>query len=183
MAILIPQQFWKWFVKINERTTAIHALLQETNTIEMNDTSVAAVSTRRNSVRKLLGVTVAEPTQITASIHLQIAALEQANRKFKDCLRDLLYIKGLQMYGYSSDPSSLELNPETCPVDHATQKWGFLPCDHFFCANCCSKNDHYEFSCSICSKKYFKQSIRFIDMQRSVIFISVFIFFVDRHEF
>lgn len=180
----MSQDFWKWTNKIYERMTAIQSLLQETKPIKLKDANepVAATSSTSNqryqktSVSTLRRLSVMEPMQISPRIQLEMSDLELSNQKFKDCLRDLQYLKGLQIYGYSSNSSIVELNPETCPVDHATQKWGFLPCGHFFCANCCSATDNYQFSCSICNEKFSKEVIRFIDMHRSVTFMFFFYF-------
>lgn len=131
---------------------------------------------RYSSVSKLRRLSVLEPDQISLRIQLEISALELSNQKFNACLCDLKYLKGLQIYGYSSSSSTEEMTPKTCTVDHPLQKWGFLPCSHFFCANCCPETDNYEFDCSICSKKFYKQMVRFIDMNRSVIIFSFFFY-------
>lgn len=124
---------------------------------------------RMPGVTRLQRLTALEPVQIDPRIQLEISKLDLSNQTFKDCLRDLEYLKGLQKYSsYNSNASIVELKPEMCPVDHGTQKWGFLPCSHFFCANCYSETDNFDFECSICSTKFAKQAIRFIDMQRWV---------------
>lgn len=171
-AILISQLFWKWSIKINEHSKAMQALLQETKPIKMNantTTNVSISSQERMASKTIIrGLSVLGPLQIQPRVELEIAALDQANEEFKCCLRDHQYLKGLQIYGYSSDSSIVELNPETCAVDHISQKWAFLPCNHFVCANCCTETASFELNCSICNKLYSKQMIRFIDTQGSV---------------
>lgn len=142
----------------------------------MNATAVSTSSLQENSIRtpsfserkRLRNLIALEPVQIPHRIQLEISALAESNKKFNDCLRDYQYIKWFKKYGYGNIPWN-ELKPCTI-LDHPSQKWGFLPCDHFFCANCCPETDNYEFICSVenCGKKFSKQVVHFIDMQRSV---------------
>lgn len=148
----------------------MQALLQETKPIKMNAnvTATASISSQEQRMASktiIRGLSVLGPLQIQPRVELEIAALEQSNEEFKYRLRDHQYLKGLQIYGYSSDSSIVELNPETCTIDHSSQKWAFLPCNHFVCANCCSETAYFELNCSICGKLFSKQMIRFIDTQ------------------
>ncbi|KAG4078788.1 hypothetical protein HA402_015378 [Bradysia odoriphaga] len=132
---------WEWFFKINERTSAMHKYLQETKP------------------------TVEQPLPISTLIHMGIATIDESSQEFKDCLRDLMYLKGLKTFGYSTNSTIVEANPQKCRVQHPQQKWIFLPCNHFFCANCSVENDSDEFSCSTCYRKSEKRMSINVDMQ------------------
>lgn len=165
---------------MNDRETALYALIGETKPIEMNDnaaTATTSASQRSRSAIRLRSMSTLEPVHIDPRIRLETSAVDQSKQKFSDCLRELHYVKGLQMYGYSCDGSIVDMNPKKCAVRHATQKWGFLPCGHFFCANCCSLNDRNEFNCPElnCWKNFSKEVTRFIDMQGFVLFLFLFL--------
>lgn len=134
----------------------------------MNDNDATTTVASSLSQRRW-SMTSVEPVQIVTRIRSETSAVEQSKQKFNDCLRELHYVKGCQMYGYGCDGSIVELNPKKCTEKHESQKWGFLPCSHFFCANCHSANARNEFDCSVCGKTFSKQMTRFIDTARLVL--------------
>lgn len=156
---------------MNDHDTALYALIGETKPIDNATTAATSASQRDRMSARRLNMSSLDPVHIVPRIQLQTLAVDQSKKKFNDCLRELHYVKGLQMYGYSCDGSIVDINPKKCAVHHATQKWGFLPCRHFFCANCFPLNDRNEFNCPVsnCWMKFKKEVIRFIDMQRLVL--------------
>ncbi|XP_037037910.1 E3 ubiquitin-protein ligase SHPRH-like [Bradysia coprophila] len=133
------RDIWEWLNKIDRRTSAMHKYLQEA---------------KPNVVQSL---------PISTRTHM--GSIDQSSQDFKDCLRDLMYLKGLKTYGYSTNSTIVDSNQQKCRVKHSQQKWIFLPCNHFFCANCCAENDSDEFSCSICNRKTEKRLSINVDIQ------------------
>lgn len=127
---------------------------------------------RTYAIQSLLDVAKSKytPAQRTPiSNQMAVMAVDQSNQKFKECLRDLMYLQGLKAYGYQiSDSPSAETDPQRCHVDHVKQKLIFLPCNHFFCANCHPDKDKNEFRCFICHRTSTKRMSVDVDMQRWV---------------
>lgn len=81
------------------------ALLQETKPIKMNANATATLSAssqpverlRLTSITMLRRLSVLDPVHISPRIQLEISALETSNQEFKNCLRDFLYLKELQI--------------------------------------------------------------------------------------
>lgn len=108
----------------------------------------------------------------TKPIEIEPARMEAEDKFEKELsahVKELQYVKGMQKYGYSCDGSIIDKNPEKCTVNHETQKWGFLPCCHFICANCHSTNAQRELTCPVCETTFTDPVIRFVETDRLVL--------------